>query len=87
VSAFSAHGVVESQSQYADSIKGRGELTATDQGFEWTVRKLLSGQKDGARWKNVHTFGRQGHVLNIAYQFHYELGMKPFMAAVWFEGP
>jgi hypothetical protein len=35
---------------------------------------------------NVHTFGRRGGGINIAYLFHYKSGAKPLMAAMWFEG-
>jgi hypothetical protein len=67
MSTFSAKGFLECQSQFADPIKGRGELTATDRGFKWEAKRFLSGQTDGSTWENVHTFGRRGAGINIAY--------------------
>jgi hypothetical protein len=82
---FSAKGFLECQSQYADPIKGRGELTATDRDSSGRQRDSYPAKPMARRGKRAH-IRSSGGGINIAYLFHYKSGAKPLMAAMWFEG-
>jgi hypothetical protein len=67
VAQFSAEGKLDLQSQYADPAQGRGNLHATERGFTWEIAKLFRTRIDGARWQDLHTFGRALGTLNIVW--------------------
>jgi hypothetical protein len=64
---FSAEGKLDLQSQYADPARGQGSLHATERGLTWEISKLFRTRIDGARWKDMHTFGRSRGTLNIVW--------------------
>jgi hypothetical protein len=61
---------------YCGVCNASAEIDKADQGFKWEAKRFLSGQTDGSTWENVHTFGRRGGGINIAYLFHYESGAQ-----------
>jgi hypothetical protein len=64
-------------------IRGKGRLVASDHGLRWEVTGLIRRRTDGSSWADMHTFGRQGNTLNIAWLNETEMG--PLMSAFTFE--
>ena len=81
MSQVRADGRLKVESQYANPAKGTGSVIGSEEGLRWEIRKLLGGRTDDFSWFEVHTFGRQGNVLNIAWEHHFD-GPRTLMGAV-----
>ena len=65
-------GRLDVESQSGKPTRGRGRIVLSESGVTWEVSKLLSWQIDHASWSEVHTFGRDGGSLHIAWEKRFE---------------
>lgn len=62
-------GKVYSNSEYAPARSGRGRLIVDDDsGVRWEIPNFFGGGRaDEGEWHQMHTFGREGSTLHIAW--------------------
>lgn len=59
---------VRAISTYARPFRGQAFVRLTERGLDWQSRRRFGGQRDGALWEQIHTFGREGALVNIAWE-------------------
>jgi hypothetical protein len=79
-------GRLDVESQSGKPTRGRGRIVLSESGVTWEVSKLLSWQIDHASWSEVHTFGRDGRSLHIAWEKRFEGPASKLPAALTFDG-
>jgi hypothetical protein len=79
-------GRLDVESQSGKPTRGRGRIVLSESGVTWEVSKLLSLWIDHFSWSEVHTFGRDGGSLHIAWEKRFEGPASKLPAALTFDG-